>query len=860
MQKIQDEIISSGLFEQNHILLGSMRSIRDTPNNEIHAASNRLANDNQLTEEEIERLFLYSRCIESSDGAWAPYVYTVLLPILDKLTEKEWLHLYVHAFEVPEYYDEIWASGEMPKILDSLKARLPVPEHGLMHERIPEAVNGFVIDKNVLIKYVGNDEHVVIPEAVLAIDAFAFEHNSSLKTVTFPTKLYSIGKRAFADCSALKEVIIPESVIFLRDRVFAQCSKLKKFQCLGAVSHVAEYLFWGCTSLERIEFGPETESISDHAFEDCKELRELVFPNPALEYSNVVFKKYPKLADENGHIIFHHTYYGYHGKETKIVIPDGITEIDSTVFTYSKCTEIILPESLQTIGPHAFGWSELSHIEIPKNVHTVGGCLFHGCKKLKAVSFSDDADSITVIGDNIFFDCNAIEYLHMPPKLMKLADVNMKTIAVMTFLTNQESYSPACRDKWVRYLSGKSNRIKYGKRLDSAQNRELFEVFAALVSLTDNDLKQIRPPTEDIPQKPEKWEAVFFQTNNGDLNGEIVTYQGEEETIVIPAEMHGHPITDIAEKAFRPATKRGNAKNLRKIKRIVISEGIRTIGPQAFEGCKALESVVLPNSLTGIGNNAFAGCQALTDITLPDGVKWIGSNAFEECVSLRSISIPCGVEQIEDYTFSRCSSLTHVQLNEGLKTIGRAAFISCKSLKEIRIPKSMEYDPGAIRKQTISNELAMVKSSEDIDDWMLSKLVYMAWTNALSIKRYAFCGCTSLETICFPKGMTMLPEGVVDGCHNLKHIEIPCSVIEINENAFSGCKSIQEISIPEGVVTIYKNAFHGCNSLSKIDLPESCQDINPFSFPKSDALTLYVKDGSYAERFAVENGFTYVLT
>ena len=644
----------------------------------------------------------------------------------------------------------------------------------------------------------------------------------------------------------------------MSDRAFVQCLSLKKFQCLGPVSYVAEYLFSGCTSLEQIEFGPETRFIYDHSFENCINIRKLVFPNPDLKYSGVDFTKFPKLVDENGHLIFHHTYYGYLGKETIIVIPEGITEIDSTVFTYSKCTEIILPESLRTIGAHAFGWSELSHIEIPKNVHTVGGCLFHGCKNLKAVSFCDDADNITVIGDNIFYDCNSIEYLHLPPRLMKLADKNKKLVAVKTFLSNQGSYSPKCQKKWKNYLSGKTNRIKYGQLLDSEKNRELFEVFGSLVSLTDTDLKQIRPPAEEVSKEPEKWDVVFFHAENGDLNGEIITYNGDEETVVVPSEISGHPITIIAEKAFRPATKRGNAKNLRKIKRIVVSEGIRVIGPQAFEGCKTLESVILPSSLTGIGDNAFAGCQALVDITLPDGLRRIGSHAFEECTSLRSISIPSSVEQIEDYTFSRCSSLTQIQLNEGLKVIGRAAFISCRSLKEIYFPKSMNYDPEAIHKEILANELAVVKSPEEIDNWLLAQLVYIAWTEALPIKRYAFCGCASLEKISFPVGMTMLPEGVLDSCRELKQIDIPDSVIEINEYAFSGCKSIREIAIPEGVVTIKKNSFHGCDSLSKVTIPKSCQDINPFSFPKSDNLTLYVKEGSYAEKYAIENGILYV--
>ena len=44
------------------------------------------------------------------------------------------------------------------------------------------------------------------------------------------------------------------------------------------------------------------------------------------------------------------------------------------------------------------------------------------------------------------------------------------------------------------------------------------------------------------------------------------------------------------------------------MKRIIIGDGITTIGSRAFEGCKELTSVTIPNSVTTIGEAAFAGC------------------------------------------------------------------------------------------------------------------------------------------------------------------------------------------------------------------------------------------------------------
>ena len=64
------------------------------------------------------------------------------------------------------------------------------------------------------------------------------------------------------------------------------------------------------------------------------------------------------------------------------------------------------------------------------------------------------------------------------------------------------------------------------------------------------------------------------------------------------------------------------------IKRIIIGDGITTIGSYAFYNCSTLTSVTIPNSVTEIGGSAFAGCSALTSVTIPNSVTTIGWTAF----------------------------------------------------------------------------------------------------------------------------------------------------------------------------------------------------------------------------------------
>ena len=64
------------------------------------------------------------------------------------------------------------------------------------------------------------------------------------------------------------------------------------------------------------------------------------------------------------------------------------------------------------------------------------------------------------------------------------------------------------------------------------------------------------------------------------------------------------------------------------IERIIIGDGVTTIGEFAFNNCSTLTSVTIPNSVTEIGYSTFGDCSALTSVTIPNSVTEIGYNTF----------------------------------------------------------------------------------------------------------------------------------------------------------------------------------------------------------------------------------------
>lgn len=123
-----------------------------------------------------------------------------------------------------------------------------------------------------------------------------------------------------------------------------------------------------------------------------------------------------------------------------------------------------------------------------------------------------------------------------------------------------------------------------------------------------------------------------------------------------------------------------------KAEKLVISEGITSIGSMDFALFYELKEVELPASLTKIGAAAFAYCFALEEINLPAGLTEIGQSAFM-MNSLHSVVIPAGVEElIENFNYNQ--EKLSVTLPEGLRVVNYS-FAGCV-IEELTIPASVE--------------------------------------------------------------------------------------------------------------------------------------------------------------------------
>ena len=266
--------------------------------------------------------------------------------------------------------------------------------------------------------------------------------------------------------------------------------------------------------------------------------------------------------------------------------------------------------------------------------------------------------------------------------------------------------------------------------------------------------------------------------------------------------------------------------------KIIIEEGVTSIGGSAFDYCEYLKTISIPKSLLSIGNGAFYHCDRLSSVDISDLVSWCNINIYKFSNPLRiahhlflngeeifDLEIPNSITSINDEVFSGCSNFNSITIPNSVTSIGNRSFSGCSSVTSISIPSSVTTIGG--------NAFSGCSGMKSID----------IPSSVTSIEGGAFAGCSSLTSFTIPNNVNSIKEGTFSGCSSLSTLNIPNSVISIGRGAFSDCINLTSFNLPNNLSNIEGSAFSGCISLSSISIPNSVTSIEEFAFQECKGLT-----------------------
>ena len=104
------------------------------------------------------------------------------------------------------------------------------------------------------------------------------------------------------------------------------------------------------------------------------------------------------------------------------------------------------------------------------------------------------------------------------------------------------------------------------------------------------------------------------------------------------------------------------------VKKLVVEDGITSIGNDAFSDCESLVSAELAEGITSIGDGAFTGCYDLEKINIPNSVTSIGYDAFDSCWTLPSLELPSGLSKLESSAVS-FTAFKELTVPHGVKVV-----------------------------------------------------------------------------------------------------------------------------------------------------------------------------------------------
>lgn len=715
--------------------------------------------------------------------------------------------------------------------------------------------------------YISGCTEIIIEDGVTAIGDYMFYNNSNL-TIDLPNSIEYIGEYAFSYCYNLKSITIPESVKTIGDCAFFGSNQLEDITVSSGITSIgnnalydtkyymntanwvndglylgnylirvrealngaftvengteliADYAFSNCSNVKGVIIPDSVSYIGDYAFSSCYSLNNVNFlgnqeqwDSISIGEGNEVLNQYLNISYASGTCGDNLQWFlntdgkleivgtgkmtnysstnvapwdSYKDEIKSVSIYEGVTRIGNDSFVgCENLTYVYIPNTVTLIGNTAFrDCTSLASISIPNSVTNLGYYAFYGCTALTSITFPE---GVTTIGNYAFGKCSGLATVIIPDTITTIAK---NAFYKCTSLTNV--YYAGTQEQWDAVT------------IDSTGNE----------AIIDN--------------------IILATTVTGSCGTNLNWYLINNEKLIISG---NGAMTDYSSSSYAPWY--GYASS---IKKVIVEDGVTSIGDYAFYGCSNATEFVVPISIDYSSSyRAFYSCGDIQRVTLTKGngtAKDYGERQNSSALisnggtpwtqsSCVEIIIQDGVTEIGDFTFYGCGNIQNITIANSVKTIGSDAFSGCSGLTSVIIPD-----------------------------------------NTTSIGEYAFAECSNLSSVQIGKSVVFIEINAFSGSSivdvyytgsELDWISIdfknyasnPMSVatgsLYINGSVVSG-----DIVIPDGTIRLNCYAFYGLNEVESVTIPEIVTYIyGGNSWPLRNSAIIYYK-GTKSEWAAIE--------
>ncbi len=316
------------------------------------------------------------------------------------------------------------------------------------------------------------------------------------------------------------------------------------------------------------------------------------------------------------------------------------------------------------------------------------------------------------------------------------------------------------------------------------------------------------------------------------------------------------------------------------------NEGLLIVGNVLVDGSgvNPVDGVlIIPEGITVIATDAFNYEKTgIYKVILPEGIKSIGDGAFFFATNLKEINFPESLTYIGEHSFYH-TGFDKVTIPDGVTYIGEDAFLIAGNGSQLTI-----FGKTGSAAQAYAKENGHSFYPTNMDDFEIvdNVLIKYLGTDAkvtlpdgvTKIEDSAFADNTTVTSVTIPEGVTLIGQKVFQDCVNLSEVNLPDSLTEICYAAFDGCESLERLTLPVGIQGLKNCIFVEANydilagtadfnpcyiKELKVEAPNFEILIEPWGLPRwtlclTELETVYGYDNTDAMTLAEENEATFV--